>query len=450
MEHGSNNYVKVNFTDQWSKDIYGSDMFPNEKFECHAYHPINEMVGELMSWAIVYTETNGVMTIYLVFRGTQSLQDGLIDVSYVPIPVENPNSKFSRPESAKAAATTSIVKGKLTGDLLLHSGIFAAVKMEYEAIIKSLESLMNGKGAGKSFRFYCTGHSLGGGYAQTFGVMLVNEKTLNGLPLVPSQSEDMPLLPKAGSCYFTVISMASPLLLWQRPANDTVRTLKDLNVIRKKENFVQTVTNAAMFLFRLAFYNSYLRASVRYFVTKKMLNTIVEPLYFITNIVNLKDVVPRAQIAIKNKWTIQNMVTTNIPNIGSFMNKTKNLTAWNASDLYQVIPDTVVGYRPLGRTFVITVDDKKLGIWRNAYKLKLVDCSERNDWFMLEYSKTFDKSYPVTLKFQDSIDDGWKVEDHNSVFYLRHLAACGSNFSDDIKNKVIDYVEGDFDIFYQK
>lgn len=152
---------------QCDDSVYGqSIMLGNDNYICHAYHPINEMTGELMPWAIVYTEIDEELTIYLIFRGNQTLQDAIIDVSCIPIafPIRD------------------------VPQLMLHSGIVAAVTFEYDAIKQSLQNLMSSRE--RTIKFYCTGHSLGRGVCSNVWLAVV-ERCLMGHEDSPTPRNDL-------------------------------------------------------------------------------------------------------------------------------------------------------------------------------------------------------------------------------------------------------------------
>lgn len=385
-----------------SDPVYGKDEVPLDSFLCHAYHPSNEMKGELITWALVYTKSEAELVVYLVFRGTHTLQDVVIDLSYVPFVVNNPINPSQ--------------------SLMLHSGIVAALLLEMHQIKSCLSSLvLKYLTTGMSLRFYSTGHSLGGGYAQVFGVLFLNDMEsfihmLDGRISIiqPTTAENMSQS-SGGICFFSVLSFASPLIAWSKMDDETIRKLNDMNP--SLESKID---------------KKYERDIVRYYVTRTMLDDVYPVQSYIVNFINLKDVVPRAQIAVKSKWTIQNMAKTSVPNISFLVNQVKNLAASSIGDIYNHIPNHLVGYRPLGRSFVIKVKKeiviKKYRRENVSYSLELRDCSEHNDWFMLEYNKTKEyggeNMYPYSPGYQRSTDDGWIIVDHGVNFYFKHLKAC--------------------------
>jgi hypothetical protein len=77
---------------------------------CHYCKTTDEMNGSVVTWALVYSlDKSGELQVYVVFRGTQTVLDGVIDVSALPmaVPFTDTNSNDWN-----------------NGSLHLHSGIY--------------------------------------------------------------------------------------------------------------------------------------------------------------------------------------------------------------------------------------------------------------------------------------------------------------------------------------
>ena len=431
---GDTSVAPTNVNDYSDGDmvIIGKD-FPD--ITCYYCKTIDEMRGSLVMWALVYSlDASGELQIYIVFRGTQTVFDAVIDISAVPIKV---------PFTASDDGET----------LDLHSGIYLAMRSEFNNIINELNKLLasstvNGKW--RTLKLYATGHSLGGGYAQAFGIEMVLNKSrilLDGRSIKEVSAEEMNvqvnsiITNNSGSSetddqltsigdsgiLFTVISFASPLMKWIKMQESQINSLQQLNPLPKKKvspaksktfcgsvmNWFGSKAQKLVDTKDTLFPPSNVRDDCRYYVTEEILNDISPYKSYITNVVHLKDVIPRAQYGVKGRWTRQN---------GLEYDLSLNLTSFLLGGIEGIIPDQIVGYRPLGKSYVIKakLDGKK-------YRLRLEDCSQYNDWYMIEYNKISEpkkfNTYTLTPGYQEDSCDGWLAQDHSVKFYHDHLKA---------------------------
>jgi len=224
---GDTSVTPVNVNDYSEGDMVRiAKEFPD--ITCHYCKSIDELVGSIVMWALVYSiDESGELQVYIVFRGTQTALDAVIDASAVPIPVP-----FTSP-----GITTSTQDGT---NVNLYSGIYIAMRSEFNDIIFELNNLLTSpilSGKWKTLKLYTTGHSLGGGYAQAFGVELVLNKSrivfdgrsikeVSAEEMYMQDSDDQLLSIDDGEILFTVVSFASPPMNWINMNRGQVDDLK--------------------------------------------------------------------------------------------------------------------------------------------------------------------------------------------------------------------------------
>ena len=142
-------------------------------------------------------------------------------------------------------------------------------------------------------------------------------------------------------------------------------------------------------------------------------------LNYIFNFVYDRDVIPRYPIAIKFRWTVKNMMEYGAEVLDVSLVKLLHLAAGHkaAKAIVVQVPDIVVGYLPLGQTFLFgPTINAQIGKSENTVIL-----AKDNTWFTTEYDKSnktrftwfekgFDNTKVKNLKQVD--DDGWMVGDH--------------------------------------
>ena len=369
--------------------------FSNELLRLAGFNLANEFLGKLATWAVTYDSTNDGCIVFVVFRGTVTVQDMIIDVSLVPQDVTNPQDINGPP-------------------LKIHSGIYLTATIDFVEILEIIDRIKRQECRYRTTKceVIITGHSLGGGQAQALGIAYKNW-------LIKHKKNDITL---------KVFSFASPLIAWS-----PIKSLGLESYLKEKKD-------------------------KRYRVHPNMMTEPNKALQkYIFNIVNMKDIVARLLFAIKFRYTLVNAV----PN------------AALADILSGSKTDVVVGCKPLGQTYVIQVlreekvplyfmdvwnafynmlTDKKnamihniigiiffisLAIYEWLYfgsflfkqsfnnRLILNDYSCDHSWFMLEYNKSTQGNYPITIGYSNTDNqNGWSVEHHTVKYYFYNLKSC--------------------------
>jgi len=305
----------------------------------------------------------------------------IIDASLVPKDVTNPED----------------IKGP---PLMLHSRIYLTAVKDFVEIVGIINCI---KSQVCSDTMFCdviiTGHSLGGGQAQAFGIALKNW-------LIDNEVINTTL---------KVFSFASPLMAWSSiDSPDLVRYLQEKNYKRYRvhPNMIKEPNNAVQ--------------------------------DYIFNFVNLKDVVPRLPFVVKFRYTLLNA----IPNTALAKFLSSNNT------------NVVVGCKPLGHTYVMQVlTEEKVPfycidirktiyemlsvrsnivtvyewlffgafLFKKTFKDRLIlnDFTNDHSWFMMEYNKSAKSNYPLTIGYNNTDNkNGWNVENHTAQYYYNNLKCC--------------------------
>ena len=146
------------------------------------FYPAVDITNKLCTYAIVSTND----CVYLVFRGSVTVMDFVIDVSLAPEKI---------------------------GKCWITSGHYAALKTVLENIFLELTKL-------KPKKIFVTGHSLGGALSQLFGY-LCKEKIDTGIkPLAEELIAGL-----------VVYSFASPLIRWEEPTTTEIREVEQANKV---------------------------------------------------------------------------------------------------------------------------------------------------------------------------------------------------------------------------
>jgi len=300
----------------WSDDLTEMDFFL-----------ANEHEGKMCTFAIVRSESTGA--VYLVFRGTVNVADGIIYLSAIPDTV---------------------------GDVKLHSGFHVSIKSVVDEVFSKLSSFCDR--AIKNYDFYITGHSLGGGLSQTFGYLWKKA-------LFPSSLMDK--VPKL--TFQKVFSLASPLIRWLPLTPHEIQFINEHNKANDRQRFIVPDS-------------------------MKILKESHKPLDYIVNFVYEKDIVARLPFAMKCRWSVKNVATWAITQVDNSFIKMM-VSGVGAPDKVAMqlstgfIPDVMIGYFPLGHTFLV-------------HGNQLKEVSANHDWYMNEFDK----------KEDGGADDGWNVTDH--------------------------------------
>jgi Lipase (class 3) len=374
-----------------------------ETIQLARFNLADEFSGKLATWAVTYRATQEGVIVFVVFRGTVSVQDMVIDLSLVPTAVPNPEN--------------------VNQPLMLHSGIYLTATIDFDVIVESINEIVRPVCL-RNMRceVIITGHSLGGGQAQAFGVAykswLMKYKRLH--------------------IELKVFSFASPLMAWSSI------TSKELIEFLQEKKYKRYRVHDDMI-------HEYPPNENQRDEPKSSIQS------YIFNIVNLKDIVPRLPFVIKFRYSVLNAIPNTL--FAKFISGNNT--------------NVVVGCKPLGHTYVIQVLTEErvqytmIDVWNYFYsmltnkdktmkdniyaiimtislavyewlffgaflfkqsfnnRLILNDYSKDHSWYMKEYNKTPKVNYPVTVGYNNTDDkNGWNVENHTAKYYYYNLKSC--------------------------
>jgi hypothetical protein len=154
--------------------------FPKENF----FHLAVDIKNELCTYAILSSEDS----VYLVFRGSVTVMDFIVDVSLAPEKI---------------------------GNYWITSGHYAALRTVLETIISELNKVTPNT-VSKPKKLFVTGHSLGGALAQLFGY-LCRENIIDIADKLNSASSAV------------VYSFASPLIRWAALEEEEINFINNNN-----------------------------------------------------------------------------------------------------------------------------------------------------------------------------------------------------------------------------
>jgi hypothetical protein len=117
----------------------------------------------------------GDKTLYIVFRGSSSLRDWVVNFTAYPTPLSlfTSTSTPSPPTPPSLPPTSPLPVSSLADTLGVHMGMQQTLDVYYHTIRDKLESFLNDN---PDFELVLTGHSLGGGYATLLYLKLQLEK----------------------------------------------------------------------------------------------------------------------------------------------------------------------------------------------------------------------------------------------------------------------------------
>ncbi|KAJ3447481.1 lipase family protein [Anaeramoeba flamelloides] len=152
-------FCSLTLSSKLSKLIYETDQTKFEKSNLVQSYRLNKDKNALIKWGIFQTWPK-TDHLYLTFKGTSTLRDAFVDGLCVPKeydPTSNNNMSNQKPQC----------HSKL--NFSMHCGVYEAMEPCFDTILETLKVKINTLNPKK---IILTGHSLGGGYALCFLMLL--------------------------------------------------------------------------------------------------------------------------------------------------------------------------------------------------------------------------------------------------------------------------------------